>query len=81
MAVESHYLNPRITSKILSAEATDDWTVVIKCEKDFGLDVFYNVFDNMIIIPPELGEQGLKDWEDVVAPAHTCWKSLSRAAR
>jgi len=66
MAVETHHLNPNVTSKILSVEAPDDWTVVVECAEGSGLDVFYNLFDNIIIIPPELGLEGLKEWENVV---------------
>ena len=66
MAVESHHLNPNVTSHIQSVEATDDWTVVLTCVEGYAVTVFYNVFDNLVIIPPELGEQGLKNWEDVV---------------
>lgn len=66
MEKETHYLNPNTTSHIQSIEATDDWKIIVKCDEGFGAVVFQNLFDNFVIIAPELGDEGQKDWENVV---------------
>ena len=63
--LKTHYLFMALPKGIESVTTPDDWTVVIKAPEATA-DIFSRLTDCLQIVPPELGYEGYKDWENVV---------------
>ena len=66
LAVPTHNLMPSLAGYIESVTAPDKWTVVVKAVDGYAPQLLTNLFDDIQIVPRELGVEGIRQWESVI---------------